>query len=169
MDPERHEELKRRFNFEAWRERNLLRSTATLKSFEIGENHMPGWQICRRSYDSTIRPPVAKTIWGRRELSNEQLLNIEVRTCDSLQAAHTHLLELLGEFQSTALKERPELNIGDVAFGISDPTMLLFARANLVVLARNAGPQLVSVHDVAGRLDAEILSQLRRGENPQVP
>ena len=169
MHPERYEELKRRFNFEAWRERNLLRLTATLKTFEIGENDIPGWYIVRRSYDSTITPPVAKMIWSRREASNEQLLSIETRASDSLQGAHAHLLELLGEFQSTALKEKPELDIGDVAFGITDPTVLLFARANLVVLVRNAGPKVIRVDEVARRLDAEIVGQLRRAETPQVP
>ena len=168
MQTEQREELKQRFDFEAWRERNLLGSTATLKPFELGDNDLPGWRIRRRSDNPAVRPPVLKTVWTPRSGSDQGLLSIAVSFCDSLQAAHEQLLDWLGDFESTAVKERSELQIGDVAFGISEPWMLLFARANVVVLVRNAGPRLVGVHDEARALDSRIISQVR-GPSPQVP
>jgi hypothetical protein len=48
---------------------------------------------------------------------------------------------------------------GDVAFGLAN-TMITFARANLVVVIRNAGPKIVPVGTIARELDTQIQRRL---------
>jgi hypothetical protein len=103
----------------------------------------------------TERPDGAtiRSLWRRGEAANE-LLAIDVFECATIKAAHRQLIEALGNVQSGAVERHTGKNApGDVAFGLDD-TMVLFARANVVVLIRNAGPTVVSVGPVARRLDA---------------
>jgi hypothetical protein len=73
----------------------------------------------------------------------------------SLGAARETLLELLGDVESSAIKRRADLPIGDVAFG--QEFILMFARGNLVVVVRNAGRKVVPVLDVARQVDAVVV------------
>jgi hypothetical protein len=62
--------------------------------------------------------------------------------------------------QSGAITRKTEKNVpGDVAFGLAN-TMITFARANLVVLIRNAGPALVPVGNIARDLDLQVQRRL---------
>jgi hypothetical protein len=70
------------------------------------------------------------------------------------------VLEALGNMQSGAITQKTEKNTpGDVAFGLAN-TMITFARANLVVVIRNAGATLMPVGNIARDVDLQIQRRL---------
>ena len=89
-----------------------------------------------------------------------ELLAVDVFECASVKAAHDQLVEALANMESDAIERRTEKNaFGDIAFGLND-TMTLFARANMVVLVRNAGPTIVPVSAAARELDLLLVRRL---------
>jgi hypothetical protein len=65
--------------------------------------------------------------------------------------------------ESDAIERRTDKNLpGDIAFGLND-TMILFARANIVVLVRNAGPTIIPVSAAARELDQLLVRRLEGG------
>jgi len=81
--------------------------------------------------------------------------------CASVDVAHDQLLDVLCEMQSNAITRDRQREIGDVSFSLAD-AMFLFARANLVVLVRNAGPQVLSLEEMASTIDSAILRHLQK-------
>jgi hypothetical protein len=77
--------------------------------------------------------------------------------CLSRPKAHELLLRLLGEFQlpMASLEQRDEF--GDVAFAAPNGEVILFARANLVFLLRNAERVRVPVNATAARFDNVLI------------
>ena len=91
---------------------------------------------------------------------------MDVFECASVKAAHDQLIETLGDIESAVVERRTGKNsIGDVSFGLND-TMVLFARANLVVLTRNAGRAVVKVTPIARALD-KMLELRLESERPR--
>ena len=98
-------------------------------------------------------------MWSHGENINE-LLSVDVFVSASVKGAHNILLEALGNMQSGVIERKTEKNaVGDVAFQLAN-TMITFARANLVVVIRNAGRTIVPVGTVARDLDAQIQRML---------
>ncbi|HZW53831.1 MAG TPA: hypothetical protein VFF00_07340 [Candidatus Elarobacter sp.] len=152
MGDERFERLQREHDFEAWANRG---TEAIAGDLELEFADLPGWQPLRTRHIDTMDPPVTKVMLARGDAAHV-LVAVEAYRCASLRDAHELLLRMLGSFQTTALREQPNAGIGDVAFGIGDPTMVVFARANYVVHVRNAGPELTDVMSVARALDERI-------------
>jgi hypothetical protein len=93
-----------------------------------------------------------RSLW-RQEGTENVLLTVAVYECASIKACHDQLIETLGELESAVVERHTGKNkIGDVSFGLSD-TMVLFARANLVVWIRNAGRTVVKVGAIARAFD----------------
>jgi hypothetical protein len=106
--------------------------------------------------DARGTPPALRSLWHRGDPAVE-LLAIDVWVCASVAAAHDQLLEVLGNIQSDTIeRHRGGGGIGDVAFTLGH-TMALFARVNVVVLVRNAGPRTVDVEPVARAIDGMIV------------
>jgi hypothetical protein len=119
-------------------------------------SEIPTWTLFRARRDERHTPPEIKTLWHRGEPEVE-LLSISVWECASIVAAHDQLLEVLANIESGVVERREEdEGVGDVAFALAH-TMILFARMNVVVLIRNAGPTLVDVGPVARELDELFL------------
>jgi len=151
------ERLRREHDFESWAKRG---TPGVAPDLRLTADELPGWKPERETRYDEVRPPVTKSVWSRGG-SKDEMLGIELYRCGSLDEAHTLLLRGLDEFQSAALTQQPASGIGDVAFGIGEPWMLLFARANYVVRVYNAGPRLVDALDVARAVDQKILSSIR--------
>jgi hypothetical protein len=149
--------LKRRFAYDDWAERSSLEESLLVWRFFISESMLTGWRISR---SQQFAPgPVTRTemIWKRASSDTDELLRLDIFECVSLAAAHEQLLQAVAEFQSGAIT-RMQSGIGDVAFGNGEFTQL-FARANLVIMLRNAGRQLVSVTEATRLLDDELKSR----------
>jgi hypothetical protein len=130
-----------------------------VKGFRIEGSEIKNWRLQRVKRDERAGTTTMLSLWSHGD-SGEDLLSVDVFECASVKAAHDQLLEVLANVQSPKVERKTEKTApGDVAFGLAN-TMILFARANLVVSIRNAGPRIVPVGAVARELDAKILRRL---------
>jgi hypothetical protein len=168
--------LKQQFQFERWFGRNTLGESLFLWQFPLSGAELPRWQAERVQI---LQPPLQKlspltgafaadipsSNWSRatqsmwRSPSGDGLINIDVYECETRETAHELLLRLLGEFQSPLALLEETSDVGDVAFRNPGDTVILFARANLVALLRNAAPTFVPVTQVAIELDEQLVSK----------
>jgi hypothetical protein len=149
--------LEQRYGASKWHGRGT-RGRRVLKNFTFEGSEIFGWTLERARRDEET-PPAIRSLWRHGESAGE-LLSVDVFECASVKAAHDQLIEALGNIESGVVERRTEKSAaGDVAFGLRD-TMVLFARANLVVLIRNAGPTVVRVGAVAREIDKLLVRQL---------
>ena len=143
--------LEKRYRAHDWQRRGA-RPRRVIKGFDIDGSEIRHWALHRAQRDEGAKPRVICSIWSHGENLNE-LLAVDLFECASIKAAHDQLLEALANMESNAIERRTEKNApGDIAFGLGD-TMVLFSRANMVVLVRNAGPTIVPVNSVAREID----------------
>jgi hypothetical protein len=151
------------YDFESW------------ESFERSEEHLfihkhllsiakiSGWPPFRiRSWETEAGfPATFEAFWQGRKKDSGAVLRVSAYQCDSAAAAPAFLLRLLGGIQLTHMKRQESftiegqqaLPIGDVAFAGPQESILLFARANFVILIRNVGSEPVRVTEFAYELD----------------
>ncbi|MBI1787476.1 MAG: hypothetical protein HYR60_07990 [Acidobacteria bacterium] len=138
------------------------RGRRVIKNFGFDGSEIVGWTLERAQRDERAAPPAIRSLWRHAE-SAEEMLAVDAFECASVKAAHDQLIEALGNIESDAVERRGERNaVGDVAFGLRD-TMVLFARANLVLLIRNAGRAVVRVGAIAREIDKRLVRQLESG------
>jgi hypothetical protein len=154
--------LKQRHQFDEWRGVNRLSENLFIWRFFLADGELEGWQPERiRTIETAETPTLTRSIWRGPE--PEQLLALEVYECPSRATAHEHLIILLTQFQSTGIGREQTGELGDIAFMTPERTVALFARANLAVLARNAGPTVVPVYEAAAGLDRLLVRRPRPG------
>jgi hypothetical protein len=130
-----------------------------VKGFRIEGLEIKNWKLQRVKIAERAKTIALRSLWARGD-SGQELLSVDVLECASVKAAHDQLLEMLADIQSPKVeRQKGESAPGDVAFGLAN-TMILFARANLAVWIRNAGPKVVPVGMVARQVDAEILRRV---------
>jgi hypothetical protein len=150
--------LEQRFGASKWHGR-ARGSRRLVKNFAFDGSEIFGWTLERAQRDERAKPPEISSLWRNSE-STGALLSVNAFECASVKAAHDQLIVALGNMESGIVERRTEKTaIGDVAFGLRD-TMVLFARANLVVLIRNAGPTVVRVGTIAREIDKLLVRQL---------
>jgi hypothetical protein len=158
MHAEQKKFLEQQYRASEWHGRGG-RARSVLKDFKFDGSEVRGWTLHRVQRPEGAQPRVIRSLWRRGE-STSELLSVEVFECVSVKAAHDQLLEALSNVESGAVERRTGGDVpGDVAFALGH-TLLLFARANLVVLIRNAGPTVVEVDTVARELDALLVRRL---------
>lgn len=157
MQAEQKEFLDEHFATKEWYGRGSGRRT--VKGFRIEDLEIKNWKLQRVKIEERARTTALRSLWAHGD-SGEELLSVEVFEGASLKAAHDQLLEILADVQSPKVERQTGKTApGDVAFGLAN-TMILFARANLAVWIRNAGPRVVPVGVVARELDAQILRRM---------
>jgi hypothetical protein len=158
MEAQQRRYLERRYRARDWHGGGR-RARAVIKNFNIDGSEIRRWSLQRMQRDERGKPPVIHSIWRHGEAMNE-LLAVDVFECASVKAAHDQLLEALANMESNAIERRTNKTApGDIAFGLND-TMMLFARANMVVLLRNAGQTIIPVSAAARELDQLLLRRL---------
>ena len=88
--------------------------------------------------------------------SAEALLRLDLVEAASATAARELLLELLGQFQSPQIQRLADPPAGELAFSAPGDTVILFSRANVVAMVRNAGRRVVPVADFARLVDDRL-------------
>ncbi|HSK72371.1 MAG TPA: hypothetical protein VK892_11780 [Pyrinomonadaceae bacterium] len=170
MEISKVEYLKKHYAFDEWRNRNTLDDNLFVWKFFPSENELAGWQPRRvqrvelPEVEKSDGPTFIQSIWQGAEDETETLLRVDSFECRSLEDAHEYLLQTLGEFQSPLLKRTEEI-AGDVAFTFPGETTALFARANLVILLRNAGRKVQPVTQLAAKFDETLISKPEREED----
>jgi hypothetical protein len=158
MHAEHREFLEERFAAKKWHGRSDS-GRRTVKEFELAGSELKGWKLIRVKDTEEGSSKVLRSMWSHGDNINE-LLSVDVFLSASVKGAHDTLLEALGNMQSGAIERKTEKNTpGDVAFHLAN-TMITFARANLVVVIRNAGPTIAPVGTIARELDTQIQGKL---------
>ena len=154
MDPDQRLALEELYAVQEWHGRHAAGGRA-IAGFGLDGSELNGWSLHRTRRDDDADPPRLHTLWHRGDPMRE-LLSIDVWTCRSVAAAHDQVLEVLANTQTTEIaRHRGAAALGDVHFGHGG-TMVLFARANVVVLIRNAGPDVVDVRPFAHAIDTRL-------------
>ena len=154
MDPTFHDLLKQRYDYESWKNTTTLDRDLHITKFSFTGREFPGWQLQRVDRSDSAAGPFHQSIWKRYE---DELLSVNVLECASRAAAHEAIIEFLGEFQSPMIARQTTGAAGDVAFAMPGETAVLFARANLVVLLRNAGPKITELGTLARGFDQFLM------------
>jgi hypothetical protein len=153
--------LEKQFVAGKWRGRSKYGKRA-IKDFEFKGSEIAGWSLYKVHRVEGAKPPVIYSLWQHGDPASE-LLAINVYECASVNAAHDQLFEVLGNVQSAAVEQRSEKNApGDIAMGLAN-TMIVFARANIVMFIRNAGTTVVPVGTIARKLDELLMRWLEPG------
>jgi hypothetical protein len=160
MDSGQRQYLVQRYRATEWHGRDVA-GRQIITGFDFTGSELRGWTLHRKRRDERATPPPIRSLWHRGDPVTE-LLAIDVWECASIVAAHDQLLEALANIQSDAVERHD--GIGDIGFGLGH-TMALFARVNVVVLLRNAGPRPVDVGPIARAID-ELLVRLSEPRRP---
>lgn len=148
--------LEERFAAKDWPGHSARR---LVKEFHFEGSELQGWKLFKVKHAEEEGNKVIRSMWSHGD-NTEEVLSIYVFVSPSVKVAHETLLEALSNMQSGAITRKTEKNTpGDIAFGLAN-TIIAFARANLVVVIRNAGPTVVSVGAIARDLDALIQRRL---------
>lgn len=151
--------VKARHDFDSWADINRVDGYLFIWRYALRGDEVEGWstQRIRRAEPPGSRP-ILKTVWRPTDAKDiETLLSIDVFERDSRIEAHQLLVDMLGQFESSLVARDTKTPIGDVSFSVPGEGAILFARANVVVLVTNAGPNLVPVTDAARSLDADLV------------
>lgn len=164
--------LAERFAFDEWRGRSTLEEELFVWTFAFLGEELPGWTLVELQQlpRAAGGPPVTRGLWGSTSRGRERVLEVQVTECESRLDAHTALLGALRQFQSPLVRRDDRVAVGDIAFGGPGrvPTMLLFARANLVYLVRNRARTVAAVADAAAGCDAAVTARPVQPAGPRV-
>jgi hypothetical protein len=148
------DEFRRHYGFDDWRAPRPDRAALFIWRFALGGQELPGHEPVR--IDTVELPdlvPTIQSLWRPdKEDAERVLLRVDVSEAPSVTEARELLLRTLAQFQSPLI-ERVSDGPGDIAFGPSGYRSVAFARANIVVVVRNAGDEVESVEPTARELD----------------
>jgi|SRR5215467_1677701 len=162
MHAAQKEALEEHFEAKDWHGRSEW-GRRLVKEFRFEGSELKGWKLIKVNHAEQEGARVIRSMWSHGDDKNE-LLSVDVFVCGTVKAAHEAVLEILGNMQSGAIERKKEKSTpGDVAFGLAN-TVIVFARANVTVLVRNAGPTIVPVGTVARELDGQIQRHLESGK-----
>jgi hypothetical protein len=157
------EAFRSRYRFDEWRDARPEESMFVWRFF-LGGQELPGRRPLR--IDETAAagwPPATDSLWA----GGSAPVRVDVYETTSRAEAREHLLRQLAEFQSPLL-ERTD-GPGEVAFGMPEGRSIVFVRANVVVVVRNAGDEVEPVEPVARELDRLFAAPLDRDSSPVRP
>ncbi len=154
--------LETRYAFPEWNGQTRLDDDLFIWKFFMNGEEFGGWKPHYVRFvapdEDTPWPHVAATLVAAGE-GPQAVLNVEVYECASRLAAHDFLLESLAGFDLPRVERVEGQGIGDVAFGTPTRTVILFARANLVVFVKNSSREAVNVEPFARALDGYLIAE----------
>jgi len=160
MDGAQRQYLEKRYRFRDWQAK-AGRTRNVIKELTIDGTEIRRWRLQRVQRDDQVKPPMIRTMWSHGD-SMSELLAVDLFECPSVKSAADQVLVALSNMESNVIERQTGKDApGDIAFGLND-TMALFARANVVVLVRNAGPDIVPVSGVARELDQLLVRRLKK-------
>jgi hypothetical protein len=174
MNAEQFRGLKGRYNYDHWRENNTLAEKLFIWNFFFKGDEFPNWQPYRmrelgpapagegalvEGEEAGEAPRLVQSLWRPSTGSPGAAFSVDDYECASLAAAHELLVRILGRFQSPLVTRQAEPSVGDVTFVHPGNSIILFARANHVIVIRSIGGTPILVSDLAGQLDQELIAK----------
>jgi hypothetical protein len=144
----------KRFGFDHWSEPRREAEALFIWRLALAGQELPGHRALRiETVEQPDAPPTLASLWRPEQKDGDEvLLRVDATEAPSVATARVTLLRVLAEYQSPQI-ERLDGGPGDVAFGPSRYRAVAFARANVVVVVRNAGTEVESVEAPARELD----------------
>jgi hypothetical protein len=139
------------YGFDQWSEPKPGAEALFIWRFALGGQELPRHHAVRIETEGQRDAPAIASLWSPEQKPGV-LVRVDVSEAPSVAAARAELLRVLADFQSPQI-ERVEGGPGDVAFGPGGYRAIAFARANLVVVVRNAGDEVEPVETPARELD----------------
>lgn len=155
------------YDFQSWRDLNLLDTNLFINNLIIRTDWLPDWELSQiecAETEAAVWPRATISIWRLSDDLREVFLRLDIFECASLPEARDLTLELLTEIQ-TADMARSEYvgaggrTVGDIFFSNPDNTLIIFSRANLVMMLRNIERDITPLLGVARQLDQIIISR----------
>lgn len=174
MNAKQFRELKRRYNFDEWRGNNTLAEKLFIWNFFFKGDEFPNWQPYRMrelgppptgevsmavEEEAGEAPRLIQSVWRPSQGSPGAAFSVDDYECASQSAAHELLVRILGRFQSPLVNRQAEPSVGDVTFVHPGNSLILFARANHIIVIRSIGGTPIPVSNLAGQLDQELISK----------
>jgi hypothetical protein len=160
-DPKRFRSLADRFSYDEWAGRNRLGEELVVWNFVPSGREVPACRL--ESVRETAAPGWPRTVqsaWRPAERAKGAgVALVDVFECSSREDAQRFSVEVLGQFESPYVARRDDLEIGDVAFSDDEQHAIVFARANLVILARGAERGHLPIRDLSTGLDRELIEK----------
>ena len=163
--------LKKRHEYDAWRNRNTLAESLFIWRFILRGDEFPNLMI-HRIQPSRVDALASSvhSVWHSGYRDGEELLILDIFECPSRETAHEFVLRLLGEFQSPSVSRQDQLEIGDIAFAMPAGSSILFARANLVVSMSVTEAKKTDIARLAKNFDRYLAArpESRSGVVPEI-
>lgn len=157
MPTKQRDAVRQRFDFAAWRGTNRLDRELSVRNIALPKNLVAGLDPARiREIDPGDGSRLLRVSWPVPGQA-AALLVMDIRECESRDAAHEVLLELLANMQAPDVKRLEDNAPGDVAFARDSTTAVVFARGNIAVSIGNGGETVVPVDEVAKTVDHWIM------------
>jgi hypothetical protein len=165
IDSELVEFSKSRYDYEHWHERYPLTNQVFIGELDLGALVFSGWVFVRPPdvVETSGWPLTERALIKRVGQFQSALVRLDIDLCVSARAARYFLLRRAAHFQTPNLVLQKDLPVGDFVMVESETGAVLFTRANLVVLVRNAGGAPVDLIDIARMIDEHI------NEDPGTP
>jgi hypothetical protein len=149
--------LKLRYNFASWARKQTLNENLFVRNYFPADRAVTQWQLVKVDEIKIGNAPKCnRSFWMNPGIGATAIIRCDAYECDSLEAAHEFLIQILGTFHSPLVEQREDLRIGDVAFAPPGEASIAFARANVVFIVSRAGRGEYSVTDFAAQLDADL-------------
>ncbi|MCE7987532.1 MAG: hypothetical protein DYG89_40720 [Caldilinea sp. CFX5] len=175
MTPEITERLKHRYHYAAWHNQPPTADLRFVWQLYINGNEFPQWQLLRArtlptatALAAAAAPPesarggrrarIIHSMW-RHDHDPDRLISVNTYECPSQAAADEFLVQLLGEFQSGLIRQHLHHPIGDIFFASAGGYAIVFRRANIVVLLRNANRPPLALVEAAQQYDTFLLAK----------
>jgi hypothetical protein len=174
LKPQLLQNLKQRYQYNDWVDRNTLGENLFVWQAALRAQDLPQWEPIRFDTGPFAQPAVraqapalsqkkqwawVHSTWRLAQSRADKFINVDLAECASRRDAHALLLRLLGEFQFIRLEQLPPTGPGDVAFSGRGGYVVLFARANLVVMIQNAGRALAPAVETAQGFDLVVAAK----------
>ena len=149
--------VSQRFDFADWKGINRLDRELSLRNITLPKDLVSGLDPARiREIDPGDGSRLLRVSWPIPG-QEAAVLVMDIRECESREAAHQVLLELLANMQAPDVKRLVDNAPGDIAFGRDSTTAVVFARGNIAVSISNGGHTIVPVDETAKTVDLWIM------------
>jgi len=138
LDEDYAQELKTRFEFDLWKDRNRAGASVFCWRFHVTGGESPGWRMERlRRYELEEPRSWLHTVWLPSDGNDPTIVIVQIQERTSRFSAREGLIQELADFELPIISRDDDLETGDVLFCDRKKTILLFARANLLFSIRN--------------------------------
>jgi hypothetical protein len=147
--------LARRYRADEWTGINRLPGALHVRHWYLDDRAVPSME---RRVERRLPLGLGTTsgIWAVGD-SPDRIVKVDVLECPSRTDAHQALPTVLGQVESPVLARDVDLSIGDVAFTLPGTRLVVFARANLIVVVASIGTAPGDAAAPAAAIDAAIL------------